>query len=100
MAGADALTVAAKVEVPDLKRLLRRYLRQFESKDYLGTFPWVDQVRQLIPKGAMARTLDDLLIEKLRVAWAANGVVDDCWLAVPDIVDWSVVHGFKFTQSA
>lgn len=100
MAGADALTVAAKVEVPGLKRLLRRYLRQFESKDYLGTFPWVDQVRQLIPKGTMARTLDDLLIEKLRVAWAANGIVDDCWLAVPDIVDWSVVHGFKFTQSA
>ncbi|KWS02174.1 hypothetical protein AZ78_5307 [Lysobacter capsici AZ78] len=99
LAGADALTVTSDVEVPKLKRLLRRYLKAFQSKDYLVNFPWVDQVRQLIPKGQTATRLDGLLVEKMKEAWGKNGLVDGCWLAVPDIVDWAVVDGFKFTSS-
>lgn len=100
LAGADALTVTADVTVPDVRRLLRRYLRKFESKDYLKNFPWVDQVCQLNPKGQKAISLDALLVEKLKEAWGKNGLVDGCWLAVPGIVNWEVVSGFKFTQSA
>ena len=100
LAGADALTVTADVTVPDVRRLLRRYLRKFESKDYLKNFPWVDQVCQLNPKGQKAISLDALLVEKLKEAWGKDGLVDGCWLAVPGIVNWEVVSGFKFTQSA
>lgn len=100
LAGADALTVTTDAAVPDLRRLLRRYLKKFQSKDYQANFPWVDQVCQLNPKGQKATRLDALLIEKLKLAWAKNGLVDGCWLAVPDIVDWAKVDGFKFTQSA
>lgn len=99
LAGADALTVTTDVAVPGLRRLLRRYLRKFSSTDYREHFPWVDQVRQLIPKGEAATRLDALLVEKMRQAWRRNGIVDDCWLAMPDIVDWQIVYGFKFTQS-
>jgi uncharacterized protein (TIGR04141 family) len=100
LAGADALTVTTDTAVPDLRRLLRRYLKKFQSKDYQANFPWVDQVCQLNPKGQKATKLDALLVEKLKEAWTKNGLVDDCWLAVPDIVDWALVDGFKFTQSA
>lgn len=100
LAGADALTVTTDAAVPDLRKLLRRYLKKFQSKDYQANFPWVDQVCQLNPKGQKATRLDALLIEKLKVAWTKNGLIDGCWLAVPDIVDWSLVDGFKFTQSA
>jgi uncharacterized protein (TIGR04141 family) len=100
LAGADALTVTADVSVPGLRRLLRRYLRKFASKDYQQNFPWVDQVRQLIPKGEIATRLDEMLVEKLKSAWKKNGIIEDCWLAVPEIVDWQRVHGFKFTQSS
>lgn len=99
LAGADALTVTADVTVPALRKLLRRYLKKFNSKDYQASFPWVDQVRQLIPKGQAATRLDAILVEKMKEAWRRNGLIDGCWLAVPDIVDWSVVNGFKFTQS-
>ncbi|MCD9125400.1 DUF6119 family protein [Luteimonas fraxinea] len=99
LAGADALTVTTDVEVPGLRKLLRRYLKKFESKDYQENFPWVDHVRQLIPKGQAATRLDQMLIERMKHAWRSNGIVDGCWLAVPDIVDWSIVDGFKFTQS-
>lgn len=100
LAGADALTVTTDAAVPDLRKLLRRYLKKFQSKDYQANFPWVDQVCQLNPKGQKATRLDALLVEKLKEAWTKNGLVDGCWLAVPDIVDWSQVDGFKFTQSA
>src|SRR5690606_29084160 len=75
------------------------YLKAFESKEYQRTFPWVDQVKQVHPKGELAQSLDRALVEKLQTAWANNGIVEDCWLAVPDIVDWSIVNGFKFTRS-
>jgi uncharacterized protein (TIGR04141 family) len=99
LAGADALTVTTDAAVPDLRRLLRRYLKKFQSKDYQANFPWVDQVCQLNPKGQKATTLDALLVEKLKEAWTKNGLVDGCWLAVPDIVSWEMVDGFKFTHS-
>lgn len=99
LAGADALTVTADVTVPTLRKLLRRYLKKFNSKDYQTSFPWVDQVRQLIPKGQAATRLDAILVEKMKEAWSKNGLIDGCWLAVPDIVDWSIVDGFKFTHS-
>lgn len=99
LAGADALTVTIDVEIPKLRPLLRRYLKAFESTNYREIFPWVDQVRQLRPKVALAQTLNEKLVEKLQIAWANKGMVEDCWLAVPDIVDWSIVNGFKFTQS-
>ncbi|WP_445147366.1 DUF6119 family protein [Dyella sp. Tek66A03] len=100
LAGADALTVTTDAAVPDLRRLLRRYLKKFQSKDYQANFPWVDQVCQLNPKGQKATRLDALLVEKLKDAWSKNGLIEGCWLAVPDIVDWSLVDGFKFTQWA
>lgn len=99
LAGADALTVTADVTVATLRKLLRRYLKKFNSKDYQANFPWVDHVRQLIPKGQAATKLDAILVEKLKEAWKKNGLIEGCWLAVPDIVDWSVVDGFKFTLS-
>lgn len=99
LAGADALTVTSDVKVPGLKALLRRYLKKFESKSYQDNFPWIDQVRQLIPKGTEASKLDAMLVDKVREAWRNNGIVDGCWLAVPEIVDWERVDGFKFTAS-
>jgi uncharacterized protein (TIGR04141 family) len=98
-AGADALTVAVEANIPKLKKILSGYLQAFESAAYKKNFPWVDQVRQLHSNSPLVDELDSLLIEKLEHAWANNGRVDDCWLAIPDVVDWAVVKGFKFTKS-
>ncbi|SDF39378.1 DUF6119 family protein [Dyella sp. 333MFSha] len=99
MAGADALTVTTDAAVPDLKRFLRRYLKKFNSNAYQANFPWVDQVRQLDPRGHRAQELDTKLVEKLTEAWKHNGLADECWMALPDIIDWALVDGFKFTTS-
>jgi len=98
LAGADALTVSMDANVADFKRMLRRYLKAFQSDTYKELFPWVDQVRQLNSKGPVVAALNDLLVEQLKLAWVSDGRVDGCWLAVPDIIDWANVHGFKFTK--
>lgn len=100
LAGADALTVSVDAKVPDFKRMLRRYLAAFESNAYKQQFPWVDQVRQLNSKSPVVVALNDLLVERLKEAWANNGRVAGCWLAIPEIIDWANVHGFKFTRKA
>ena len=98
LAGADALTVSVDAKVPEFKRMLRRYLKAFKSDAYKELFPWVDQVRQLNSKGPVVAELNDLLVEQLKLAWVNGGRADECWLAVPDIIDWANVHGFKFTK--
>ena len=100
LAGADALTVSIDADVPDLKRMLRRFLAAFESTTYKQHFPWVDQIRQLNPKSPLVAELNDVLVERLNQAWANGGRVDDCWLAVPDVIDWTLIHGFKFTRKS
>src|ERR1700750_542994 len=99
MAGADALTVVTTATVADLPGLLRRYLQQFRSKAYQEQFPWVDQVRQLDARGHQATELDNALVEKLSGPWATADEVEECWMAMPDIVDWAAIDGFKFTLS-
>lgn len=99
LAGADALTATVDVGIRGLARLLRAYLRKFSSKDYQVNFPWIDHVRQLHPKGATATGLDIQLVDILRSAWANGGQSASCWLAIPEVVNWEKVDGFKFTSS-
>lgn len=98
LAGADSLTVSIDAEIPELKPFLRRYLDAFRSTAYKQHFPWVDQVRRINAKSPLVAELNEVLIERLRVAWNNQGKVEGCWLAVPDIVDWARIHGFKFTH--
>ncbi|NUO76878.1 MAG: TIGR04141 family sporadically distributed protein [Lysobacter sp.] len=98
LAGSDALTVSMDIELSGLKPLLRRYLKAFESKAYLEHFSWIDQIHQVRKKGDLANTLNSLLIEKLEHARANGGLVSGCWMAVPDVLNWSAVAGFRFSQ--
>ncbi len=98
LSGSDALNFTSKADIPGLRKQLRRYLQAYASTDYKDKFPWVDQVRQLRPKGQRAIELDGLLVEKLKLAWKQGGRVDGCWLAIPDVVDWGRIAGFKFTR--
>lgn len=98
LAGTDSLTVSMNVSLSGLKPLLRRYLKAFQSTAYKTHFSWIDQIHQVRKKGHLADTLNSLLIEKLNLARAAGGLVDGCWMAVPDVLDWAAIAGFRFSQ--
>jgi uncharacterized protein (TIGR04141 family) len=88
--GADALAVAVPVVLPDLGGRLRAYLRKSRETSYRDTFPWIDQVAE-VKDTPMVAALDEELVRRIRAQ-----EFDACWMAVPEIVDWTGIDGFRF----
>lgn len=99
MSGSDALTVNREINLGTIRKALAAYLRAYESDAYKNHFAWIDQIHQVRKKGHLSAVLDGLLIEKLVVVRAQGGRGGDCWLAAPDVLDWDVVEGFRYSQS-
>lgn len=99
MTGGDPLVVAVDTTIPALGALLERYLDAFQSDAYLDGFAWIDQIHQVGDKTPLKIELDERLIEKMNEAQANGGRADGLWLAIPDVVDYSGIHRFRFTGS-
>lgn len=98
IAGIDSFKTSVAIELSDLPELLKLALERSESKDYLAQdsygnnsqFAWVEN---LLP------VKDQALIEELdKKVWdrLSSKDLENMWLAVPDIVDWSQVTGFSY----
>jgi uncharacterized protein (TIGR04141 family) len=92
MAGLDSLGVSARVGLPDLKALLPKYLRAYQSTKYRTKYPWVDQIAEIRTDAEVVR-----LNAKLVAAFEDPGK-HRLWMALPDVVDWTRVHGFRHSH--
>jgi len=90
LSGKDALRACVSVAVDQLPDLLKRYQTQFRSKAYQRSFPWVDHIKE-VARPSQRAELDQVLVEQIK----ANNL-ERCWIAVPEIVDWASVDGFRF----
>jgi uncharacterized protein (TIGR04141 family) len=90
LSGMDALRTCVSIEVEQLPDLLKRYQTQFQSKAYRKSFPWVDHIAE-VSRVSRKEELDTLLIEQIKA-----GNLERCWMAVPEIVDWASIDGFRF----
>ncbi len=93
LAGMDGLNAHVEIELEGLNILLEQYHKKFLDKSYQKTFPWVDQIAEVSAK-TLRDELDELVIKMIR-----TGRFDRCWLAVPEILDWSMVYGFQYSQA-
>lgn len=100
MTGSDALVVAVDTTIPHLGKLLERYLAAFHSDAYLDGFAWIDQIHQVGDKTPLKQDLDQKLINKMAEAQANDGHANGLWLAIPDVVDYTGLHRFRFTGSS
>lgn len=89
LSGMDSLHSVVRVDVIDIKPLLRSYLDKYNDDAYKKHFPWIDQIAEVSSKTLVAR-LDASLVA------AVNGSRDKCWLCVPQIIDWSRTAGFRY----
>src|SRR3990172_12123682 len=89
----DALRTSVSVALDGLPDLLKRYQTQFHSKAYQKNFPWVDHISE-VTRASQKEELDNQLVEQIR---AAN--LERCWMAVPEIVDWASIDGFRYGWS-
>jgi uncharacterized protein (TIGR04141 family) len=99
MSGSDALTVSRDIDLGSIRKALDAYLRAYESDAYKEHFSWIDQIHQVRKKGHLASSLDDILVESLNSVRSQGGKGGNCWLAAPEVLDWDVVEGFRYSQS-
>lgn len=93
LTGMDALTTAVPISIANLGDLLDRYGDLSEHTDYRSRYPWVDNLAEVTDPVLQAR-LDKVTIAKIRA-----DETDKIWLAVPDIVNWQDVGGFKYRSA-
>jgi uncharacterized protein (TIGR04141 family) len=90
LTGMDALKSSIKTTIEELPNLLKRQLEQSRSTSYRETFPWVDHIAEV--KGAsLLQALNEKLVERIRAE-----EFDRCWMAIPEIIDWTEVDGFRY----
>ncbi len=90
MNGKDALTVTVKTELSSVPTFLRRYLELFTGRRYRQEYSWIDQVDEIRDR-PLREALDEQLIAAIR-----QGHFNKLWLAVPEIIEWRDVAGFKY----
>ena len=88
--GMDTLHIAVPVTIDSLPDLLDRIYEKYLDTSYQKTFPWVDHIAE-VRDSSLQNVLNGLLVERLRL-----GKKDNTWMAVPDVIAWDTVGGFRF----
>jgi len=90
LTGVDALRASVSIVIEQLPDLLGHYQKQFKSKAYKKYFPWIDHIAEVTRK-SLREELDAVLEEHVRAE-----KFERCWLAVPEIIDWARIDGFRY----
>lgn len=90
--GRDALSLNVKIDQSNIENLLIACFERYNSKDYKKYFDWVDQIEEV---------KDPQIIDKLNSSLVQNikdNFLEKTWMAVPEIVDWETLEGFKYSH--
>jgi uncharacterized protein (TIGR04141 family) len=93
LSGMDALRTCVSVALEQLPNLVKRYQTQFHSKAYRQNFPWVDHISE-VTRASQKEELDNQVVDQIR-----GSNLERCWMAVPEIVDWASIDGFRYGLS-
>ncbi|MGZ5481421.1 MAG: TIGR04141 family sporadically distributed protein [Pyrinomonadaceae bacterium] len=93
LTGMDALNAHVRIRLGDLHDLLELYHNKFFEDSYRKSFPWVDQIA-VVSDASLERELNKELIDMI----LRRQPEDPCWLAIPGIIDWSQVSGFRYSN--
>jgi uncharacterized protein (TIGR04141 family) len=93
LTGKDALHVTLPLTITGLPQLLEKYLEQYKKDTYKKEFPWIDQISE-VKDPSLITNLNSMLINRIQ-----NQDFNRLWLSIPELVDWTVVEGFKYKTS-
>ncbi len=89
MQGSGSLRVSTKIAPQKLVHYLRRLYRKSTLETFEEDYPWLGRIEEILDS-ELKRTLDSYLNDRLQDG--TGGM----WLAVPEIIDWAEVNGFRF----
>jgi len=90
--GSDSLHVAVPVSIDGLPEILTELGDLFQDTAYRRYFPWIDQIAEVSDPKVEVQ-LQDILVGRLR-----QRSLDNIWMAVPELIDWERVRGFRFVS--
>jgi len=101
VAGIDSFKTSVPIDLSGLSELLKTALERSHSKDYLtpdsqgnhSQFAWVENLLPVKNKELIDK-LDEALWEQI-----SSRSLENKWLAIPEIVDWSQITGFQYGPS-
>ena len=89
LSGGDILSLTADVDITNIVDFLGKTYRKYSLDTYKTNFGWIDQIQEV--KGTrITEKLDSALIA------AINSSSDSIWMAVPEIINWEEIKGFKY----
>lgn len=90
MTGSDSLAINSNMTVKNVMEKLDQLYALYQSDAYKRHFAWVDNITAIADKGLITQ-LEMELFQRI------NGrVLDNIWMALPTIVDWSAIHHIKY----
>lgn len=89
LAGGDILTLSAEVDISNIVGFLHSTYSKYSLTTYRDNFSWIDQIQDVKD----TRIIDMLNAELIS---SINAHSTDIWMAVPDIIEWSEIRGFKY----
>ena len=89
LTGKDALHISAPVDVTNIATFLCYARARSRSKAYRTNFDWIDQIRE-VRDTLIEDKLNAELIDRL-----GQGNLEKTWMAVPEVIDWASVAGFR-----
>ena len=89
--GKDSLHLSTDVNMNNIKERLVDYYKAYKSEEYKNSFSWIDKVKEINNKPLILR-LNERLVTEIK----NDEIVEKIWLAIPEVIDWSDVAGFKF----
>lgn len=92
LVGKDALGVITRATLPQLPALLAQYVSEYGSTKYKKKYPEIDFIAEE-QNASIVQALEAKLIKKI-----VAKDFERLWLAVPEIIDWSAVSGFRYTE--
>jgi uncharacterized protein (TIGR04141 family) len=93
ISGATSLHLSVAMKIDTLSSLCTLLLKKFGEKIYKEHFAWVDHISEVKNKGLVGE-LDSLLVKAI-----VERNFEQLFLAIPEIIDWEQVQGFKYKES-
>ena len=91
IAGGDILSLSAEVDITNIKNFLKKTFTKYYMTTYKKNFVWIDHIQD-VKDSNLTNALNNEVIK------AVNSGSNNIGMAVPEIVEWSEIKGFKYLR--
>lgn len=88
--GRGPLSISTKVDITNIKDFLITCYEAYRKRTYKTNFGWIDKIKE-VKERSLLDSLDNKLIKDI------GNLSDFIWLAVPEIIEWSNITGFRYS---